>query len=54
MKLEIQNFEIRDVQLSDKTGYSRGVLSIHKKELLNLLSEDKRIKALDIQVACPG
>ncbi len=54
MKLEIQNFEVRDVQFGDKTGYSKGVLFIHKNELLNLISEDKRIKVLDIQVAHPG
>ncbi len=54
MKLEIQNFEVRDVQFGDKTEYSKGVLSIHKEELLNLISKDKRIKVLDIQVAHPG
>lgn len=54
MKLEIQNFEVRNVRFGDKTEYSKGVLSIQKKELLNSISKDKRIKVLDVQVAHPG
>jgi len=54
MKLEIQNFEVRNVRFGDKTGFSKGVLLIDKRELLNLISKDKRIKAVDIEVAHPG
>lgn len=54
MRLEIQNFEIRDIQCSNKTEYLKGVLFINKKELIDLISIDRRIKEVDIQVAHPG
>jgi glycine reductase len=54
MKLDLQNFLIRDIQFGDKTEYSKGVLFINKKELVDLISEDRRIKRVDIQVAHPG
>jgi glycine reductase len=54
MKLEIQNFEVRNIQFGDKTEYLKGVLFINKKELTDLISEDGRIKEIDIQVAHPG
>ena len=54
MRLEIQNFKVRNVQFGDKTEYLKGVLFINKKELIDLISEDKRIKEVDIQLAHPG
>ena len=54
MRLEIQNFEVRDIQFSDRTEYLKGVLFINKKELIDLVSIDRRIKEVDIQVAHPG
>lgn len=54
MRLEIQNFEIKDIQFSEKTEYQRGLLLIDKKELIGLISEDKRLKEVNIQIAHPG
>lgn len=54
MKLEIQYFGVRDVQFGNKTDYSNGLLSINKEELIDLISEDARIKNADIQIAQVG
>jgi glycine reductase len=54
MKLDLQNFIVRDIQFGDKTEYLKGVLFINRKELIALISEDKRLGEIDIQVAHPG
>jgi len=54
MKLEIQNFKVIDIKFDDRTRYLNGSLFINKKELVNLISKDSRIKLLDIQIAYPG
>jgi glycine reductase len=54
MRLEIQNFEVQDIKFGSITEYSTNVLFINKKELIELLSEDHRIKDIDIQIAHPN
>ena len=54
MKLEIQNFKVLDIKFDDRTKYSKGILSINKKELVDLISEDTRIKLVDLQITHPG
>ena len=54
MELKIQKFNIRKIQPANRTAYKNGILSIHKKELAELISRDPRIKHVEIEVAQPG
>lgn len=54
MRLEIQRFEIHSLEFGNTTEYSDGVLSVHKEELIDLISEDSRIEDVDIEVVHPG
>jgi glycine reductase len=54
MKLTIQNFEIRDITFGDSTEYADGLLTINKNELIRLITEDKRITDLEIELVNPG
>jgi len=54
MRLEIQDFEVRALEFGKTTEYSDGFLSVHKEELIDLISEDRRIKDVDIVMAHPG
>ena len=54
MKLTIQNFEIRDITFGDSTDYADGLLTINKNELIRLITEDKRITDLEIELVNPG
>lgn len=54
MKLEIGNFQVKDVVFGDKTMYCDGILSINKEEALAFIKEDEHIIDLDIEIAKPG
>jgi glycine reductase len=46
---------VRKLAFGDKTGVSDGTLTIDKKELLGLISEDELLgKNLDADIAMPG
>ena len=53
MRLELNTLNIRDVQFADKTTIRDGILHINKRELQNLLQEDKRLSGVDIELAHP-
>ncbi|MBP1730510.1 MAG: L-asparaginase/GlutRNAGln amidotransferase subunit [Deltaproteobacteria bacterium] len=54
MKLEMQEYEVRDVRFGKKTAYAKGVLTINKDELLNYISTDARLEGMDVGIAKPG
>lgn len=54
MKLEIGNFQVKDVVFGDKTMYNDGILSINKEEAMAFIKEDEHITDLDIVIAKPG
>jgi len=55
MKLELHRLNVKSLKFADKTGFSDGVLSVNKAELLALIAEDPLLgKNLDVDLAMPG
>jgi len=54
MKLEIGNFQVKDVVFGEKTMFTNGILSINKEEAMAFIKEDEHITDLDIMIAKPG
>ena len=54
MRLELGKILIKDVVFGDVTSLKDGVLSVNKKELIDLLMEDEHIKSVDLDIAKPG
>lgn len=54
MRLEIQSFEVLDIKFAGFTGYADGILSVNKQGLIDLISEDLRIKEVDLAITHPG
>lgn len=54
MKLEIGNFQVKDVVFGEKTMFANGILSINKEEAMAFIKEDEHITDLDIVIAKPG
>lgn len=54
MRLELHILTLRNIQFADKTAVSDGVLSINRRELQDLLLEDRRLDQVDIELTHPG
>jgi glycine reductase len=54
MNLELEIINIKDVQFAEKTAISNEVLLINRRELQELLQQDKRFSSVDIELAHPG
>ena len=55
MKLELHRLFVKALKFGDKTGFAGGTLTVNKKELLDLISEDPLLgKHLDVDLAIPG
>ena len=55
MKLELHRLNVKSLKFADKTGFSDGVLSVNKPELLALIAEDSLLgKNIDVDLAMPG
>ncbi|SHE34247.1 glycine/sarcosine/betaine reductase component B subunit [Clostridium fallax] len=54
MRLELGNIFIKDIQFGEKTEVKEGVLYVNKKELLEEVNVDERIKSLDYDIVRPG
>lgn len=54
MKLEIGNFQVKDVVFGEETAFKDGILTINKAEALELVMEDTHITEADIEIARPG
>jgi len=54
MRLEIGNFYVKDIIFGGRTCFDNGVLSINKREALEIVREDDHITEADIVIARPG
>jgi glycine reductase complex component B subunit alpha and beta len=54
MNLEMRYFDVSYIQFGSKTSYGGGSLFIDKEELIALLSEDKRLQCVDVELVNPG
>ena len=54
MRLELGKILIKDVVFGDVTSLKDGVLSVNKKELVDLLMEDEHLKSVELDIAKPG
>lgn len=55
MRLELHRLFVKRLVFGEKTGFSEGTLTINKKELLDLISEDELLGGnLDVDIAMPG
>ncbi len=54
MRLELGHVLIKDVQFGNETKLEKGVLSVNKEELINLIKEDEHIESVDVDIARPG
>ncbi len=54
MRLEIGNFHVKEITFGDKTAFSGGVLSINKKEALDVVREDEHITSAELHIVNPG
>ena len=48
MKLEIGNFQVKDVVFGEKTMFNNGILTINKEEAIAFIKEDEHITDVDI------
>lgn len=54
MKLEIGNFQVKNVVFGEKTAFKDGTLTINKDEALAFIKKDSHITNVDIEIAKPG
>ncbi|WBW94742.1 glycine/sarcosine/betaine reductase component B subunit [Oceanirhabdus sp. W0125-5] len=54
MKLEIGNFYVKEVIFGEENSYKDGILTINKKEALDVVFEDEHITEADLVIAKPG
>ena len=54
MKLEIGNFYIKDITFGEKTSYTKGILTINKREALDYVMQDEHITEADLYIVKPG
>ena len=54
MKLEIGNFQVKDIQFGSELSYKDGILTINKEEALKMVREDERITEAELYIAKPG
>ena len=54
MKLEIGNFQVKDIQFGSELSYKDGILTINKEEALKMVREDERITEAELYIVKPG
>ena len=54
MRLEVCNYPVKDIQFGEETSYKNGLLTINKKEALEVVYEDEHITEADLVIARPG
>lgn len=54
MKLEMGYFHVQDIVFGDKTFFENGLLTINKKEALDIVFEDDNITTADLFIAKKG
>jgi sarcosine reductase len=54
MRLELHIIRVEDIRFGDQTGFQKGVLTINRSELRELLESDRRFARVEIELARPG
>ncbi|MEF9916342.1 MAG: glycine/sarcosine/betaine reductase component B subunit [Lachnospiraceae bacterium] len=54
MRLELGNFNVKDIVFGEKISFQGGVLTVNKQEALDFIKEDDRITEADLYIAKPG
>jgi len=54
MKLELGSFFVKEILFGEKTHYKNGVLTVDKKEALEVVLEDSHITGAELYIANPG
>jgi len=54
VRLQLDIFNIKDIQFAGRTAIKDGVLYIDRSELQEFLGEDKRLSQVDVDLAHPG
>ena len=54
MKLEIGNFNVKDIQFGPQTTFVDGILTVNKEEAISLLNPEKKLKNIDLKIVRPG
>ncbi|MCZ7573599.1 MAG: glycine/sarcosine/betaine reductase component B subunit [Ardenticatenaceae bacterium] len=54
MRLELETYHVRQVQLTDRSSFGDGVLSVNREELLEILTSDASIARAEVNLAFPG
>ncbi|MFC4771970.1 glycine/sarcosine/betaine reductase component B subunit [Enterococcus hermanniensis] len=54
MKLDIANFYVKEINFGEETKYSDGILTINKKEALDIVFEDEHITEAELHIVNPG
>jgi hypothetical protein len=54
MRLELANYQTKDVQFGRATRWRGGVLEINREELLESIRQDPLVDRVDVEVARPG
>lgn len=53
MRLELADFPVHQATFDKKTTYTKGILSIDKQEILQIILEDPRITEADLEMVAP-
>ena len=53
-RLEIGNFHVKDVQFGEKTNFKDGILTVNKKEAIQYLDPEDKLKNIELYVVHPG
>ena len=54
MKLQINNFSVKDIKFGNVSKYEDEILIINKEEALKIVLEDEHITEADIAIVKPG
>lgn len=54
MKLNVTNYQLKDVKWADKTRYKDGILLLNKDELKKIIMEDDVFEDVELIIAHPG
>ena len=54
MKLQIVNFQVKDVVFGEMTMFDNGILTINKEKAMAFIKEDEHITELDLVITKPG
>lgn len=54
MRLQLDIIHIKDIQFAEKTFIDKGILFVNRRELEEILKEDKRLRQIGIEVTHPG